>query len=131
MLTVYTFVRPKPEDCFDMSAVPLDELADAIVEIHSHRKTATLWFGYLDGWMLTPREEVLLRRVLRDFSCHAISHFPLSFSQSWKNEIDWVYTEEGNHGLSNPHHDGSALHDGSQARHGHSSAGTAAHRFHH
>ena len=129
MLTVYTFQRPKPAACFDMSMVPLDELMDTVVEIHAHQKTATLWFGYLDGWMLTPREEVRMRGVVRDFECHAISHFPLSFSQAWKNEIDWVYTDKLQHdGLPNSNNNGSALHDGRETRYGHFGQDTATHK---
>jgi hypothetical protein len=113
MLTLYTFQRPKPAECFDMSIVPLDELVDMVVAIHSHQKAATLWFGYLDGWMLTPREEVRMRSVIRDFHCHAMSHFPLSFSQSWKNEIDMIYTDNVQHnGLPNSNDNGSSLHNG-------------------
>lgn len=92
MLTVYTYPIPKPKDCFDLSGLPLDELCDAALSIHEHHKDALIWFGYLDGWMLNPREEVLLRRLLRDFRCIVISHHPLSLSNSWKNEIDTIYT---------------------------------------
>ena len=118
MLTLYTFPIRKPEGCFDMSGIPLDELVDTVVAIHSHQKTATLWFGYLDGWMLSSREEVLLRKAVRDFKCIVVSRFPLSFSQSWKNEIDWIYTEPLQHGLSNTHDNGRPLHDRGQVEYG-------------
>jgi hypothetical protein len=110
-------MQPKPADCFDMSGIPLDEFADTIVAIHAHQKNATLWFGYLDGWMLSPREEVVLRIVIRDFPCHVISLNPHSFSHSWKNEIDTIYTNNLNNGLPNTHDNGSSIHNGGKAKH--------------
>lgn len=96
MLTVYTYPIQKPKGCFDLSVLPLDELCENALSIHEHQKDAVIWFGYLDGWMLNPREEVLLRRLLRSFECIVVSHHPLSFSHSWKNEIDWIYTKPDN-----------------------------------
>lgn len=96
MLTVYTYPIPKPKDCFDLSGLPLDELCDSALSIHEHQREATIWFGYMDGWMLTPCEEVLLRRLLRSFHCIVVTQHPLSFSHSWKNEIDWIYTNPAN-----------------------------------
>lgn len=94
MLFVYNHLRKKPLYCIDLSKLPLDELTTAALALYNHQKSATIWFGYLDGWMLSPQEEVLLRKVLRKFDCIVVSHFPLSFSQAWKNEIDTVFTEE-------------------------------------
>lgn len=111
MLVVYTHSISKPKDCFDLSETPLDELCDVAVDIYRHQKTGHIWFGYLDGWMITPREEVLLRKVIRKFQCTAISHFPLAFSLAWKNEIEWVYTTKVN-GDSNTHNNGRTLLDG-------------------
>ncbi len=105
MLTVYTYAVPRPAHCYDMSGIPLDELCDAALAVYNHQKTGHVWFGYLDGWMLRPQEEVLLRKVLRKFPCSVVSHFPLAFSQAWKNEIDSIYTADPN-GASNPHNDG-------------------------
>jgi hypothetical protein len=96
MLTVYTFKQDRPATALDLSSVPLDELVDSASAIFTHHKTATLWFGYLDGWMLHPHEEVLLRKVIRKFDCFLISSFPLSLSQAWKNEIKTIYTDGGN-----------------------------------
>ena len=93
MLSVYTYPIPKPEDCFDLSGLLLDNgFVDAAVSIVEHQKGGTIWFGYLEGWMLTPHEEVILRKALRNFHCIVVTRFPLSFSHAWKNEIDWVYT---------------------------------------
>ena len=69
MLTVYTYSIPKPADVFDLSETPLEQLADTATAILTHHKTAVIWFGYLEGWMLTPMEEVRLRKVIRAFPC--------------------------------------------------------------
>lgn len=94
MLFVYTYPRKKPLYCIDLSKLPLDQFADAALALHSHQKSATIWFGYLEGWMLTPQEEVLLRKVIRKFDCIVVTNEALSFSQAWKNEIDSVFTED-------------------------------------
>ena len=96
MLTVYTYPIPKPSDCFDLSGLPLDELCESALSIFEHQKDATIWLGYLDGWMLSPIEAVRLRKPLRAFHCIVVSKHPMSFSHSWKNEIDWIYTIPGN-----------------------------------
>ena len=117
MLVVYTYPIPRPANVLDLSLTPLDELASAVMDIYDHQRDAVLWFGYLDGWMLTSREEVLLRKAIRKFECILVSCFPLSLSLSWQNEINTIYTRE-RHGASHTHNDGSLVYDGSQARHG-------------
>jgi len=116
MLTVYTYKIPKPANAIDFSLTPLDTLVESALAVLSHQKTATIWFGYLDGWMLTPQEETLLRKVIRAFPCVVVSRFPLSFSLAWKNEIDSIYTAE-KHGDSNSHNNGGAVHDRSSSGH--------------
>jgi hypothetical protein len=111
MLTVYLKQIPKPKDCFDLAGLPLDELIPALVSINSHQRTGTIWLGYLDGWMLTPHEEVILRKAVRTFNCIVVSCYPLSFSYACKNEIDFVYGEDLN-GSSGINDHGGALHDG-------------------
>ena len=111
MLTVYTYRTEKPPQALDLSSVPLDELADAAVAFYTHQKTGEVWFGYLDGWMITPREEVLLRKVIRKFECSLVTTFPFSLGQSWKNEIKTIYTKDIN-GAANLNHDGRSLHNG-------------------
>ena len=120
MLTVYTYSIPKPANAFDLSEIPLDELADAATAILTHHKTAVIWFGYLEGWMLTAMEEVQLRKVIRAFPCIVVSRVPLSFSNAWKNEIDSVYTAPLN-GHPNSDNDGGAVHDGREDEHNNAS----------
>ena len=118
MLTVYTYKIPKPTGCFDLSIIPLDEWMETVLDLVSHQTEGTLWFGYLDGWMLTPHEEVVLRKAIRKFKCIVVSQFPLAFSQAWKNEIDYVYTDPQHNGITNTHNDGRSLHNGSSSEYG-------------
>ncbi len=117
MLTVYTYAAPKPPRSIDLSTVPLDDIADTVQDICAHQQGVTLWFGYMDGWMLTPREEVLLRPALRSFDCHVVTAFPLALSQAWKMEVDTIYTERP-HGDPDTDHNGRSLHDGGAIEYG-------------
>lgn len=117
MLDVYTYRIPRPPECIDLSLIPLDELTPAVLDICAHQRDSILWFGYLDGWMLNAREEVLIRKALRKFTCVLVTHFPLSLSLAWQNEIQTIYTAEGN-GASYSDNHGGAVHDGREAGHG-------------
>ena len=118
MLTVYTYRQTRLPNTIDLSTIPLAELAQTVTDIVHHQKEdVQLWFGYLDGWMLTPHEEVILRKAIRKFECFVVSFFPLAFSQSWKNEIRSIYTARP-HGESDTHHDGCVVHDGSPVGYG-------------
>lgn len=117
MLDVYTYSIDRPPQSLDLSLTPLDELADAVMDIYDHQRDVVLWFGYLDGWMLTPREEVLLRKALRKFDCALVTCFPFSLSLAWQNEIKTIYTTGGN-GAPHTDNDGGAVHDGREAGHG-------------
>jgi len=101
---------------------------DTVLDITAHQTTGVLWFGYLDGWMLTPHEEVVLRKAIRQFNCILITQFPFSLSQAWKNEIDWVYTVEPN-GSANTHNNGRLVYDGGSPQHRHSSSGSPTYGF--
>lgn len=131
MLTVYTYKIPKPSGCFDLSVVPLDQWIENVLDLVAHQTTGTLWFGYLDGWMLTLHEEVVLRKAIRKFQCIVVSQFPLAFSQAWKNEIDCVYTDPQYNGLTNTHNDGRSLHNGSTTQYGYSSTDTSPNKVSH
>lgn len=119
MLHIYTYEIQKPEKCFDLSTIPLDDLCDAVISIVNHHKEGHLWFGYMDGWMLHPREEVILRKAIRKFDCSVVSFFPLSLSCAWKNETFCVYTDGGAYdGNPQTHNDGRLVCDGSTHGHG-------------
>ena len=119
MLDVYSYPIPRPPGSLDLSLTPLDEIADTVLDICAHQKDVVIWFGYLDGWMLTPRDEVLLRKALRKFTCVVVSCFPVAFSLAWQNEIRTIYTARGN-GASYSDNNGGAVHDGREAGYGHS-----------
>lgn len=116
MLTVYLTRVPRPPQALDLSLTPLDDLAESALAFYAHQSSGSIWFGYLEGWMLTPNQEALLRPVLRKFDCSLVTAFPLSLSHAWQNEIDTVYTADLN-GLPNSHDHGRTLHNGSQAGH--------------
>jgi hypothetical protein len=109
MLSVYTYTIQKPAESFDLSETPLDALADTATAILNHHKTAVIWFGYLEGWMLTPMEEVRLRRVIRAFHCILVSRVPLSFSNAWKMEINTIYTNPSHGHPDSDNHGGSVF----------------------
>lgn len=112
MLYVYTYLRKKPLRCFDLSRIPLNELVESALALYSHQNSGTIWFGYLDGWMLTPQEEVLMRKVIRKFDCIVVTQFPLAFSMAWKNEIHTLFTEDLVNGKPNSDNNGRSLHNG-------------------
>lgn len=118
MLTVYTYPTTRPTDWFDLSDIPLDDLADHAADILAHQRNACLWFGYLEGWMVTPQEEVRLRKVLRAFPCAMVCAFPCALSQAWKNEIDTIYTSP-EHGDSEINNNGGAVQHGCSTEHRH------------
>ncbi len=111
MLVVYTYPQTRPKHTIDLSTIALNDLAQMVDDITQHQKDVGIWFGYLDGWMLHPKEEVILRKALRKFDCYVVSFFPLSFPQSWKNEIKAIYTERP-HGDPDSNNNGSAVHYG-------------------
>ena len=124
MLTVYTYLERCPSEAVDLSAIPLDELAAAVLDVCQHQTSARIWLGYLEGWMLTPQEEVLLRQAVRKFDCGLVTHFPLSLSHAWQNEIRTIYTADPN-GAPNANDNGGALQHGSPAGHGQSRSQSA------
>jgi len=117
MLIVYTYPRFRPRNTIDLSTVLLNELGQTVQDIVNHQKDVELWFGYVDGWMLTPEEEVILRKAIRKFECHVVTFFPMAFSQSWKNEIRSIYTERP-HGDSDSNDNGCTVHNGRSVGYG-------------
>jgi hypothetical protein len=114
MLTVYVYKVPRPDQALDLSLTPLDDLAESALAFYAHQPSGSIWFGYLEGWMLSPQDETRLRPVLRKFDCGLVTAAPLSFSHAWQNEIKTIYTADLN-GPPNAHDNGRALHHGSQA----------------
>lgn len=113
---VYTYHIPKPTECFDMSHLSVKDMVDTVVSLCSHHTTGRIWFGYLEGWMISPTQEVILRKALRQFECIVVCKHPLMLSHSWKNECKAIYTSPLN-GDSNINNHGSIVHDGSETEH--------------
>jgi hypothetical protein len=130
MLTVYVYNAPKPAGCFDLSLEPLNTLADASLGILTHHKTAVIWLGYLEGWMLEPTDETRMRSVIREFDCHVVTREPISFSQAWKNEMFVIHLQP-EHGPSDTHNHGRALHGERATEHEPSSGVFTSDRVHH
>ena len=127
MLDVYTYRITPPKNCIDFSFTLLDNLTEEAIAVFEHHKNVHIWFGFLDGWMLNPREEVLLRKVIRTFNCSLVTAFPLALSQSWKNEIGTIYTD-GHHGAPDTDNNGSSVYDRCQAGYGQASTRTSTDR---
>ena len=130
MLSVYTYRIPKPDPCFDFSGLSINDMVEAVISMCQHQSTGHIWFGYLEGWMLSPTDDIRLRKALRQFDCSLVCQFPLALSHAWKNELDTIYTRDPN-GYPDTNNNGSTLHDGGQAQHGHPSPGVAADGKHH
>jgi len=109
-------------DWFDLSSQSLDTLAPSALSIVSHHKTATVWLGYLEGWMLTPIDEARLRKLIRKFDCHVWTVHPLSFSHAWKNESKVIYAT-GSNGPGNLDNDGRIVFGGRDPQHNNTSGG--------
>jgi hypothetical protein len=117
MLIVYTYPRFRPQNTVDLSTIPLNEIAQTVQDIVDHQKNIELWFGYMDGWMLTPHEDVIMRKAIRKFTCHMVSFFPLALSQAWKMEVQTIYTDRP-HGDPDSNNNGGIIHDGSPIGYG-------------
>jgi hypothetical protein len=120
MLTIHMTRIEPGSGWFDVSSQSLDTLAGAAMSIVSHHKTATVWLGYLEGWMLTPIDEARLRKLIRKFDCHVWTAHPLSFSHAWKNESKVIYAT-GSNGPGNLDNNGRLVFGGRDAEHNNTS----------
>ena len=98
MLFVYTFFKSFEEirkKCtIDLSTTPVDSLAESCDSILSHHKDSVIFLGYLEpGWMLDPKHEPRMRKMIRKFEVILVCFHLESLPFSWKNEIDTVYLE--------------------------------------
>ena len=110
--------QPPPQGAVNLADMPLDNLVAAALDICQHHPPGTaVWLGYLEGWMLRPHEEILLRRLLRHCECTIRCAFPVALSPAWQNETRTIYTAHLN-GPSSAHNDGGAVHNGGTSGHG-------------
>ena len=87
MLTVYTVRVSRQPEWIDLSGVPLNDLVDAALAVLAHQKTAVVWLGYLEGFMLSAQEETRLRPVLRAFPVISSAPIPFSFPLRGKRTL--------------------------------------------
>lgn len=105
MLFVYFFLKDfsdirKTID-IDLSTLSSELLADECDRILDHHSKKNIFLGYLEpGWMLDPKHDARIRRLIRKFDVYLVSFFPESLSFSWKNEIGIVYLEDRKDGSS-------------------------------
>ena len=105
MLYVYFFpkdfneIRKKCQ--IDLSKISSEKLADECEQILKHYDSISIFLGYLEiGWMLDPRHEGRIRRIIRNNDVHLVSFFHQSLPFSWKNEIKLVYLKNPQNGES-------------------------------
>jgi len=114
MLFVYFFLKNfadiRKEIDIDLSSVDSSKLADECDRILNHHSDKKIFLGYLEpGWMLDPKHEARIRRLIRKFDVYMVSFFPESLSFSWKNEIKVVYLESEKNGPAKIVNDGSSV----------------------
>jgi hypothetical protein len=86
----------------DLSCISSELLADECDNIINHHTNKKIFLGYLEpGWMLDPKHDARIRRIIRKFDVYMISFFPKSISFSWKNEIEYVYLDSKKNENSN------------------------------
>jgi len=106
----------------DLSTLSSELLADECERIMDHHSNKKIFLGYLEpGWMLDPKHEARIRRLIRKFDVYVVSMFPESFSFSWKNEIKMVYLAKKKDGSPEIVHDGNSVQSEHQTEHNHSS----------
>lgn len=105
MLIVYFFPKDFNEirkKCkIDLSKLSSDKLADECEQILQHHESSSVFLGYLEpGWMLDPKHEGRIRRIIRKHETHLVCFFPESIPFSWKNEIELGYLKNKQNGES-------------------------------
>ena len=126
MLFVYFFLKDFTEIRkhidIDLSTLSSELLADECDRIIDHHSDKKIFLGYLEpGWMLDPKHDARIRRLIRKFDVYLVSLFPESLSFSWKNEIKLVYLDCKKDGCSKAVHDGESLQSECKTEHSNSS----------
>lgn len=117
MLNIYTCIqyclRELPPDTIDLSKVMSSELCDKLDTIYSHHKSGNVYIGFLEPLlMLTPQEEVRVRKIFRRFEVFMIVANPFILPFSWKNGIRRLVVGRHYQNVDNPEtfHYGSTTH---------------------
>jgi hypothetical protein len=122
MLYVYFFLKDfaeiRKKIDIDLSRLSSELLADECDRIMCHHTHKTVFLGYLEpGWMLDPKHDARIRRLLRSFDVYMVSMFPESLSFSWKNEIKLVYLDAKKDGSAKIVDDGNSVQSESEIEH--------------
>lgn len=118
MLTLYTQITSQPPDTISFADLDLKDLVETLQTVLAHQSATRIWLGYLEGWMLTPQEETLLRPIIRALDCHLVCQYPHALSHAWKNETSVIYGRDTPYGITYTHNNGSAVQDKRVPRHG-------------
>ena len=72
MLNVYFYLKDfsllRKNCTIDLSLIPINNLANECDQILQHHQDCIVFLGYLEpGWMLDPKDEARIRRLIRKF----------------------------------------------------------------
>ena len=114
MLFVYFFLESfseiRKQIDIDLSMLSSELLADECDRILDHHSDKKIFLGYLEpGWMLDPKHDARILRLIRRFDVYMVCVFPESLSFSWKNEISLVYLDSKKDGSSQIVHHGDSV----------------------
>jgi hypothetical protein len=114
MLNIYFFLEDftslRKKCTIDLSLVPINSLANECDQILQHHQECIIFLGYLEpGWMLDPKDEGRIRRLIRKFECHLICFHLESLPFSWKNEIEFIYSKNQKNGSTEVINNGCTL----------------------
>jgi hypothetical protein len=104
-------------DWSDSSPEELVTLAETAVQ---HHTDVVVFLGALEGWMLSPLQEIRMRPLIRKFPVAVVCKYPVGLSAAWKNELSAIHVAYGNHGYTHSHDDGRAGTHAVPNEHGHS-----------
>jgi len=124
MLFVYFFLESfseiRKQIDIDLSMLSSELLADECDRILDHHSDKKIFLGYLEpGWMLDPKHDARIRRLIRKFDVYMVCVFPESLSFSWKNEISLVYLDSKKDGSSQIVHHGHSVQSECKVEHEH------------
>ena len=124
MLFVYFFLESfseiRKQIDIDLSMLSSELLADECDRILDHHSDKKIFLGYLEpGWMLDPKHDARILRLIRRFDVYMVCVFPESLSFSWKNEISLVYLDSKKDGSSQIVHHGDSVQSECKVEHEH------------
>ena len=117
MLNIYTNIQycldELPNDCIDLSKVMSSVLCERLETIYNHHKTGNVYVGFLEPLlMLSPQEEVRIRKIFRKFEVYLVCGNPFILPFSWKNGMRRLVIGKEYQNVDNPEtfHNGCSTH---------------------